>query len=99
MPQSVAMENSLVPPVLPSWQTMIVPSVCAFGDRSFSVSFGCPRAVPCVTFRGFSAKAREIAEGDLNITWTWRATMNLVDMAENLNNMVEELASADGQGA
>ena len=84
------MENSLV---LLFYRpgTMIVLLYVLLGIGVFSVSF---LLLPSRSMRyisRISSAMREIAEGDLNITLDVEGDDEFADMAENLNNMVEEL--------
>ena len=81
------MENSLV---LLFYRpgTMIV---LLLGIGVFSVSFLLLQSRSMRYISRISSAMREIAEGDLNITLDVEGDDEFADMAENLNNMVEEL--------
>ncbi len=64
---------------------------CAFGIGVFSVSFLLLQSRSMRYISRISSAMREIAEGDLNITLDVEGDDEFADMAENLNNMVEEL--------
>lgn len=84
------MENSLV---LLFYRpgTMIVLLYVLLGIGVFSVSFLLLQSRSMRYISRISAAMREIAEGDLNITLDVEGDDEFADMAENLNNMVEEL--------
>ena len=84
------MENSLV---LLFYRpgTMIVLLYVLLGIGVFSVSFLLLQSRSMRYISRISSAMREIAEGDLNITLDVEGDDEFADMAENLNNMVEEL--------
>ena len=84
------MENSLV---LLFYRpgTMIVLLYVLLGIGVFSVSFLLLQSRSMRYISRISSAMREIAEGDLNITLDVEDDDEFADMAENLNNMVEEL--------
>ena len=84
------MENSLV---LLFYRpgTMIVLLCVLLGIGVFSVSFLLLQSRSMRYISRISSAMREIAEGDLNITLDVEGDDEFADMAENLNNMVEEL--------
>lgn len=84
------MENSLV---LLFYRpgTMIVLLYVLLGIGVFSVSFLLLQTRSMRYISRISAAMHEIAEGDLNITLDVEGDDEFADMAENLNNMVEEL--------
>ena len=84
------MENSLV---LLFYRpgTMIVLLYVLLGIGVFSVSFLLLQSRSMCYISRISSAMREIAEGDLNITLDVEGDDEFADMAENLNNMVEEL--------
>ena len=84
------MENSLV---LLFYRpgTMIVLLYVLLGIGVFSVSFRLLQSRSMRYISRISSAMREIAEGDLNITLDVEGDDEFADMAENLNNMVEEL--------
>ena len=84
------MENSLV---LLFYRpgTMIVLLYVLLGIGVFSVSFLLLQSRSMRYISRISSAMREIAEGDLNITLDVEGDDEFEDMAENLNNMVEEL--------
>ena len=84
------MENSLV---LLFYRpgTMIVLLYVLLGIGVFSVSFLLFQSRSMRYISRISSAMREIAEGDLNITLDVEGDDEFADMAENLNNMVEEL--------
>ena len=84
------MENSLV---LLFYRpgTMIVLLYVLVGIGVFSVSFLLLQSRSMRYISRISSAMREIAEGDLNITLDVEGDDEFADMAENLNNMVEEL--------
>ena len=84
------MENSLV---LLFYRpgTMIVLLYVLLGIGVFSVSFLLLQSRSMRDLSRISSARREIAEGDLNITLDVEGDDEFADMAENLNNMVEEL--------
>ena len=84
------MENSLV---LLFYRpgTMIVLLFVLLGIGVFSVSFLLLQSRSMRYISRISSAMREIAEGDLNITLDVEGDDEFADMAENLNNMVEEL--------
>lgn len=71
--------------------TMIVLLYVLLGIGVFSVSFLLLQSRSMRYISRISAAMREIAEGDLNITLDVEGDDEFADMAENLNNMVEEL--------
>ena len=85
------MENSLV---LLFYRpgTMIVLLYVLLGIGVFSVSFLLLQSRSMRYISRISSAMREIAEGDLNITLDVEGDDEFADMAENLNNMVEELS-------
>lgn len=84
------MENSLV---LLFYRpgTMIVLLYVLLGIGVFSVSFLLLQSRSMRYISRISSAMREIAEGDLNVTLDVEGDDEFADMAENLNNMVEEL--------
>ena len=84
------MENSLV---LLFYRpgTMIVLLYVLLGIGVFFVSFLLLQSRSMRYISRISSAMREIAEGDLNITLDVEGDDEFADMAENLNNMVEEL--------
>ncbi len=84
------MENSLV---LLFYRpgTMIVLLYVLLGIGVFSVSFLLLQSRSMRYISRISSAMREIAEGDLNITLDVEGDDEFADIAENLNNMVEEL--------
>lgn len=84
------MENSLV---LLFYRpgTMIVLLYVLLGIGVFSVSFLLLQSRSMRYISRISSAMRELAEGDLNITLDVEGDDEFADMAENLNNMVEEL--------
>ena len=84
------MENSLVLLFYRSG-TMIVLLYVLLGIGVFSVSFLLLQSRSMRYISRISSAMREIAEGDLNITLDVEGDDEFADMAENLNNMVEEL--------
>ena len=84
------MENSLV---LLFYRpgTMIVLLYVLLGIGVFSVSFLLLQSRSMRYISRISSAMREIAEGDLNITLDVEGDDEFADMAEDLNNMVEEL--------
>ena len=84
------MENSLV---LLFYRpgTMIVLLYVLLGIGVFSVSFLLLQSRSMRYISRISSAMREISEGDLNITLDVEGDDEFADMAENLNNMVEEL--------
>lgn len=84
------MENSLV---LLFYRpgTMIVLLYVLLGIGVFSVGFLLLQSRSMRYISRISSAMREIAEGDLNITLGVEGDDEFADMAENLNNMVEEL--------
>ena len=84
------MENSLV---LLFYRpgTMIVLLYVLLGIGVFSVSFLLLQSRSMRYISRISSAMREIAKGDLNITLDVEGDDEFADMAENLNNMVEEL--------
>lgn len=84
------MENSLV---LLFYRpgTMIVLLYVLLGIGVFSVSFLLLQSRSMRYISRISSAMREIAEGDLNIALDVEGDDEFADMAENLNNMVEEL--------
>lgn len=84
------MENSLV---LLFYRpgTMIVLLYVLLGIGVFSVSFLLLQSRSMRYISRISSAMHEIAEGDLNITLDVDGDDEFADMAENLNNMVEEL--------
>ena len=84
------MENSLVL-LFYSPGTMIVLLYVLLGIGVFSVSFLLLQSRSMRYISRISSAMREIAEGDLNITLDVEGDDEFADMAENLNNMVEEL--------
>ena len=84
------MENSLV---LLFYRpgTMIVLLYVLLGIGVFSVSFLLLQSRSMRYISRISSAMREIAEGDLNITLDVEGDDEFADMAENLNNLVEEL--------
>ena len=84
------MENSLVL-LLYRPGTMIVLLYVLLGIGVFSVSFLLLQSRSMRYISRISSAMREIAEGDLNITLDVEGDDEFADMAENLNNMVEEL--------
>ena len=71
--------------------TMIVLLYVLLGIGVFSVSFLLLQSRSMRYISRISSAMREIAEGDLNITLDVEGDDEFADMAENLNNMVEEL--------
>lgn len=71
--------------------TMIVLLYVLLGIGVFSVSFLLLQSRSMRYISRISSVMREIAEGDLNITLDVEGDDEFADMAENLNNMVEEL--------
>ena len=71
--------------------TMIVLLYVLLGIGVFSVSFLLLQSRSMRYISRISSAMREIAEGDLNITLDVDGDDEFADMAENLNNMVEEL--------
>ena len=71
--------------------TMIVLLYVLLGIGVFSVSFLLLQSRSMRYISRISAAMREIAEGDLNITLDVEGDDEFADMAENFNNMVEEL--------
>ena len=71
--------------------TMIVLLYVLLGIGVFSVSFLLLQSRSMRYISRISSAMREIAEGDLNITLDVEGNDEFADMAENLNNMVEEL--------
>lgn len=71
--------------------TMIVLLYVLLGIGVFSVSFLLLQSRSMRYISRVSSAMREIAEGDLNITLDVEGDDEFADMAENLNNMVEEL--------
>lgn len=71
--------------------TMIVLLYVLLGIGVFSVSFLLFQSRSMRYISRISSAMREIAEGDLNITLDVEGDDEFADMAENLNNMVEEL--------
>ena len=84
------MENSLVR-LYYRPGTMIVLLYVLLGIGVFSVSFLLLQTRSMRYISRISAAMHEIAEGDLNITLDVEGDDEFADMAENLNNMVEEL--------
>lgn len=84
------MENSLVR-LFYRPGTMIVLLYVLLGIGVFSVSFLLLQTRSMRYISRISAAMHEIAEGDLNITLDVEGDDEFADMAENLNNMVEEL--------
>ena len=84
------MENSLVR-LFYRPGTMIVLLYVLLGIGVFSVSFLLLQSRSMRYISRISAAMHEIAEGDLNITLDVEGDDEFADMAENLNNMVEEL--------
>ena len=84
------MENSLVL-LFYRLGTMIVLLYVLLGIGVFSVSFLLLQSRSMRYISRISSAMREIAEGDLNITLDVEGDDEFADMAENLNNMVEEL--------
>lgn len=84
------MENSLVL-LFYHPGTMIVLLYVLLGIGVFSVSFLLLQSRSMRYISRISSAMREIAEGDLNITLDVEGDDEFADMAENLNNMVEEL--------
>ena len=84
------MENSLVR-LFYRPGTMIVMLYVLLGIGVFSVSFLMLQTRSMRYISRISAAMHEIAEGDLNITLDVEGDDEFADMAENLNNMVEEL--------
>ena len=84
------MENSLV---LLFYRpgTMIVLLYVLLGIGVFSASFLLLQSRSMRYISRISSAMREIAEGDLNVTLDVEGDDEFADMAENLNNMVEEL--------
>ena len=71
--------------------TMIVLLYVLLGIGVFSVSFLLLQSRSMRYISRISSAMREIAEGDLNITLDVEGDDEFADMAENLNNMAEEL--------
>ena len=71
--------------------TMIVLLYVLLGIGVFSVSFLLLQSRSMRYISRISSAMREIADGDLNITLDVEGDDEFADMAENLNNMVEEL--------
>ena len=71
--------------------TMIVLLYVLLGIGVFSVSFLLLQSRSMRYISRISSAMREIAEGDLNISLDVEGDDEFADMAENLNNMVEEL--------
>lgn len=84
------MENSLVR-LFYRPGTMIVLLYVLLGIGVFSASFLLLQTRSMRYISRISAAMHEIAEGDLNITLDVEGDDEFADMAENLNNMVEEL--------
>ena len=84
------MENSLVR-LFYRPGTMIVLLYVLLGIGVFSVSFLLLQTRSMRYISRISAAMHEIAAGDLNITLDVEGDDEFADMAENLNNMVEEL--------
>lgn len=84
------MENSLVR-LFYRPGTMIVLLYVLLGIGVFSVSFLLLQTRSMRYISRISAAMHEIAEGDLNITLDVEGDDEFADMAEDLNNMVEEL--------
>ena len=84
------MENSLVR-LFYRPGTMIVLLYVLLGIGVFSVSFLLLQTRSMRYISRISAAMHEIAAGDLNITLEVEGDDEFADMAENLNNMVEEL--------
>lgn len=84
------MENSLVL-LFYHPGTMIVLLYVLLGIGVFSVSFLLLQSRSMRYISRISSAMREIAEGDLNVTLDVEGDDEFADMAENLNNMVEEL--------